>query len=101
MATPAPKRISLAEFLEWDDGTDMLYELIGPGIDLSRSANCPSTALEQSLHDIVQELGLGLRLIASHRAEVKPARRISPQLPFLPRRNCQHPMIRNRLFICR
>lgn len=28
MATPAPKRMSLAEFLEWDDGTDTRYELI-------------------------------------------------------------------------
>jgi Uma2 family endonuclease len=28
MATPAAKRMSLAEFLEWDDGTDTLYELI-------------------------------------------------------------------------
>ena len=28
MATPAPKRMTLAEFLEWDDGTDTLYELI-------------------------------------------------------------------------
>ena len=28
MATPAPRRMSLAEFLEWDDGTDTLYELI-------------------------------------------------------------------------
>jgi hypothetical protein len=46
MATPAPKRMSLAEFLEWDHGTDMLYELIGPGIDLSRSAIYPSIALE-------------------------------------------------------
>ena len=28
MATPASKRMSLAEFLEWDDGTDTVYELI-------------------------------------------------------------------------
>jgi Uma2 family endonuclease len=28
MATPPPKRMTLAEFLEWDDGTDTLYELI-------------------------------------------------------------------------
>ena len=28
MATTAPKRMTLAEFLEWDDGTDTLYELI-------------------------------------------------------------------------
>ena len=28
MVTPAPKRMTLAEFLEWDDGTDTLYELI-------------------------------------------------------------------------
>jgi Uma2 family endonuclease len=28
MATPAPRRMTLAEFLEWDDGTDTLYELI-------------------------------------------------------------------------
>jgi Uma2 family endonuclease len=28
MATPAPMRMTLAEFLAWDDGTDTLYELI-------------------------------------------------------------------------
>jgi Uma2 family endonuclease len=28
MAEPAEKRMSLAEFLEWDDGTDTRYELI-------------------------------------------------------------------------
>jgi Uma2 family endonuclease len=28
MATPAPKRMTLTEFLEWDDGTDTRYELI-------------------------------------------------------------------------
>ena len=28
MAEPAAKRMSLAEFLEWDDGTDTRYELI-------------------------------------------------------------------------
>jgi Uma2 family endonuclease len=28
MATPAPKRMTLSEFLEWDDGTDTRYELI-------------------------------------------------------------------------
>jgi Uma2 family endonuclease len=28
MASPAPKRMSLAEFLQWDDGTDRRYELL-------------------------------------------------------------------------
>jgi Uma2 family endonuclease len=28
MASPAPRRMSLAEFLEWDDGTDRRYELL-------------------------------------------------------------------------
>ncbi len=28
MATAAPKRMTLAEFLEWDDGTDTRYELV-------------------------------------------------------------------------
>ncbi len=28
MADPAPQRMTLAEFLEWDDGTDTLYELL-------------------------------------------------------------------------
>jgi Uma2 family endonuclease len=28
MAEPAEKRMSLAEFLEWDDGTDTRYELV-------------------------------------------------------------------------
>ena len=28
MASPAPKRMTLAEFLEWDDGTDRRYELL-------------------------------------------------------------------------
>ena len=27
MASPAPKRMTLAEFLDWDDGTDRRYEL--------------------------------------------------------------------------
>jgi Uma2 family endonuclease len=28
MATPAPKRMTLAEFLEWDSGSDRRYELL-------------------------------------------------------------------------
>ena len=28
MASPARKRMTLAEFLEWDDGTDRRYELL-------------------------------------------------------------------------
>jgi Uma2 family endonuclease len=28
MASPAPKRMTVAEFLEWDDGTDTRYELV-------------------------------------------------------------------------
>jgi Uma2 family endonuclease len=28
MASPAPKRMALAEFLEWDEGTDRRYELL-------------------------------------------------------------------------
>jgi Uma2 family endonuclease len=28
MASPAPKRMTLAEFLQWDDGTDRRYELL-------------------------------------------------------------------------
>jgi Uma2 family endonuclease len=28
MATAAPKRMTVAEFLEWDDGTDTRYELV-------------------------------------------------------------------------
>jgi Uma2 family endonuclease len=28
MASPAPKRLTLAEFLEWDGGTDRRYELL-------------------------------------------------------------------------
>ena len=28
MADPAEKRMTLDEFLQWDDGTDMHYELI-------------------------------------------------------------------------
>ena len=28
MATTAPKCMKLAEFLEWDDGTDTRYELV-------------------------------------------------------------------------
>jgi hypothetical protein len=28
MAKPAPHRMSLAEFLEWDDGSDLRHELI-------------------------------------------------------------------------
>lgn len=28
MASPAPRRMTLAEFLDWDDGTDTRYELI-------------------------------------------------------------------------
>jgi hypothetical protein len=28
MASPAPKRMTLTEFLEWDDGTDRRYELL-------------------------------------------------------------------------
>ena len=28
MTSPAPKRMTLAEFLQWDDGTDRRYELL-------------------------------------------------------------------------
>ena len=28
MADPAEKRMTVAEFLEWDDGTDTRYELV-------------------------------------------------------------------------
>jgi len=28
MASPAPRRMTLDEFLQWDDGTDTRYELI-------------------------------------------------------------------------
>ena len=28
MASPAPERMTLAEFLQWDDGTDRRYELL-------------------------------------------------------------------------
>ena len=28
MASPAPKHMTLAEFLEWDEGTDRRYELL-------------------------------------------------------------------------
>ncbi len=28
MATAAPERMTLAEFLDWDDGTDTHYELV-------------------------------------------------------------------------
>ena len=28
MATLAPRRMTLAEFLEWDDGSDRRYELV-------------------------------------------------------------------------
>ena len=28
MASPAPKRMTIGEFLEWDDGTDRRYELL-------------------------------------------------------------------------
>src|SRR3712207_2949338 len=28
MATPAPKRMTVAEFLDWDDGTETHYEIV-------------------------------------------------------------------------
>jgi Uma2 family endonuclease len=38
MVSPAPKRLTLAEFLEWDDGTDRRYELLdGVPIMMARS----------------------------------------------------------------
>ena len=38
MVSPAPKRLTLSEFLEWDDGTDRRYELLdGVPIMMARS----------------------------------------------------------------
>ena len=46
MATPAPKRMSLAEFLEWDDGTDTLYELIdGQVVAMPRTSDAHGTII--------------------------------------------------------
>jgi Uma2 family endonuclease len=53
MATPAPKRMSLAEFLEWDDGTDTLYELIdGQVVAMAPARDAHGT--------IVMNLGLAI-----------------------------------------
>jgi Uma2 family endonuclease len=53
MATPAPKRMTLAEFLEWDDGTDTLYELIdGQVVAMAPARDAHGT--------IVMNLGLAI-----------------------------------------
>ncbi|MGH6897529.1 MAG: Uma2 family endonuclease [Geminicoccaceae bacterium] len=53
MATPAPKRMTLAEFLEWDDGTDTIYELIdGQAVAMAPPRDAHGT--------IVMNLGLAI-----------------------------------------
>ena len=53
MATPAPKRMTLAEFLEWDDGTDTRYELIdGQAVAMAPARDSHGT--------IVMNLGLAI-----------------------------------------
>lgn len=41
MASHAPRRMTLAEFLEWDDGTDRRYQLID-GVPVMMAPSCRS-----------------------------------------------------------
>jgi Uma2 family endonuclease len=53
MARPAPERMTLAEFLEWDDGTDTLYELIdGQAVAIAPARDAHGT--------IVMNLGVAI-----------------------------------------
>ncbi len=63
MATAAPERMTLAEFLEWDDGTDTRYELVA-----GRPVAVPPPA--EAYGTIVGDLTfrIGSRLTPLHRA---------------------------------
>ena len=53
MAASAPKRMTLVEFLEWDDGTDTLYQLIdGRVVTMPPASDAHGT--------IVMNLGLAI-----------------------------------------
>ena len=42
MASPTPKRMTLAEFLAWDDGSDRRYELLdGMRVMMAPSLEAP------------------------------------------------------------
>jgi Uma2 family endonuclease len=66
MATAAPKRMTLAEFLEWDDGTDTRYELVEGEIRV-----LPLSLVAHGV--ILANLGyqIGTRLQESHRALIR------------------------------
>jgi Uma2 family endonuclease len=58
MATTAPKRMTLAEFLEWDDGTDTLYELIdGQVVAMAPARDAHGTIIT----NLVLAIGPGLK----------------------------------------
>ena len=77
MAEPAAKRMSLAEFLEWDDGTDTRYELI----DGRPRAMAPPIEAHGTIvsGEIAAELdnGIGGAGVAP-RAKVIPAKFLGP-----------------------
>jgi hypothetical protein len=58
MAKPAPRRMIVDEFLQWDDGTDTRYELVGGEI-VAMAPAMPDHATIVSNLD--RELGRGLR----------------------------------------
>src|SRR5688500_672924 len=63
MATAAPRRMTVAEFLEWDDGTDTRYELVaGRPVAMPRPAEAHGTTAGTLTFRI------GNRLTPPHRA---------------------------------
>ena len=62
MASPAPRRMTLTEFLEWDDGTDTRYELLD-GEVVAMAPPPPAHAI--ILPNLVRALGASVRPPAS------------------------------------
>jgi Uma2 family endonuclease len=70
MATAAPRRMTLAEFLEWDDGTETHYELV-------RGQVIAMTPPSPAHGRIAVNLG---RHLASHRGTKLPDYRAIPSV---------------------
>jgi Uma2 family endonuclease len=66
MATPAPRRMTLAEFLEWDDGTDTLYELIdGQVIAMAPARDAHGTIIANLVLAIGPQLTPPCRIVSN------------------------------------
>ncbi len=71
MATAAPKRMTLTEFLEWDDGTDTRYELVdGRIVAMAPPAEAHGTIVGNFAYEL--------------RRHLKPPCRVVPEAGIVP-----------------